>query len=133
MEFVDCETSVSWGFVNAASKKGCEIGVEVEDYEYVHVLTLLGDYDCDCEHVMTNHALQCSLVSDSNVCCCETHVEIVIETWTVGASAEHYDYVSESKNVAQRDVFCNIKFEVLFIRSLSVTRTQNMHNPFNTL
>lgn len=70
----------------------------------VHVLILSGDYDYDCERVMTNRALQCSLVSDSTACCCEMHVEIVIETWTVGASAEHYDYVSESKSVALCDV-----------------------------
>lgn len=88
---------------------------------YAHVLILLGDYDYDCECVMTNHALQCSLVSGSTACCCETHVEIVIETWTVGASAEYYDYVSESKSVALCDVLCNTKFQVLFVRSLIVT------------
>jgi hypothetical protein len=64
---------------------------------------------------MTNHALLCSLVTDSNACCCETHVEIVIETWTVCASAEYYDYESESRNVVLCDAVCNIEFKELFV------------------
>lgn len=90
----------------------------------MHVLILSGDYDYDCAHVMTNRALQCSLASDSTACCCETHVENVIETWRVGASAEHYDYVSESKSVAPCDVLCNTKFQALFVRSLLIINTK---------
>jgi hypothetical protein len=61
---------------------------------------------------MKDHAPQCSLVTDSNACCYETCVGTVIETWMVGASAEYYDYVNESENVALCDVFCNMKLKI---------------------